>query len=150
MQFPIFFGFVALDIAATKPLGALNTAIDLTAKLDGELAVAVGALRISMPNILVSKAVEDIVASELRRCFDSAVAARARSDELARNSGLTIHTEILKGDFNRFRSQCISRARVHGPVIQGAYGRSRWSELILGGATRDMLRDNAWPALMSY
>jgi hypothetical protein len=150
MQFPIFYGFVAPDIEASKPLGVLKTAFDLTAKLKAQLSIAIGALQLSMPSILVSKTVEDIVGSELRRCFDSAVAARARSDELARNSGLTIHTEILKGDFNRFRSQCISRARVHGPVIQGAYGRSRWSELILGGATRDMLCDNAWPVLMSY
>lgn len=135
-----------------------------------------------MPDILVSKTVEDIVASEHKRTEDSALVARARSDEIASNSGLTIHAEILKGVFDHFRSQCVSRDRVHslifaeagiagefhaggtpvgpikqhaaktgvGLVIQGAYGRSRWSEFILGGATRDMLRDNAWPVLMSY
>lgn len=37
-----------------------------------------------------------------------------------------------------------------GLVVQGAYGRSRWSELILGGATREMLRDCALPVLMSH
>jgi nucleotide-binding universal stress UspA family protein len=279
MQFPIFYGFVAPDIAASKPVGALNTASDLTAKLDGQLSVAIGALRISMPNILVSKTVEDIVASEHRRCVDSAVAAREKANDMGRSSGLTIHTEILRSDFDQFQSQCVCRARVHGLVfaeagiagefhgaaliesllfksgrpvlivpsgysseislqhtliawdgsvgaaravwnampllrlaqtieivtvvgekqledvpagnmlapmlsflqkktnvttlkhdggtaaspikqyaaktgagliIQGAYGRSRWSELILGGATRDMLHDNALPVLMSY
>ena len=35
-------------------------------------------------------------------------------------------------------------------VVQGAYGRSRWSELILGGVTREMLRDSALPVLMSH
>jgi nucleotide-binding universal stress UspA family protein len=279
MKFPIFYSFVAPDIAATKPLSALKTAIDLTAKLDGQLSVAIGALRMSVPNILVSKTVEDIVASEHRRCVDSAVAAREKTTEIGRSSGLTVHAEILKSDFDQFRSQCVCQARVHGLVfaeagiagefhgaaliesllfksgrpvlvvpngfsaeislghimiawdgsvgaaravwnsipllrmartieivtvvgekhlddvpagnmlapmlsflqkkisvttlkhgggtpagpikqhaaktgaglvIQGAYGRSRWSELILGGATRDMLHDNPLPVLMSY
>jgi nucleotide-binding universal stress UspA family protein len=37
-----------------------------------------------------------------------------------------------------------------GLVVQGAYGRSRWTELILGGVTREMLRDCALPVLMSH
>ncbi|MBP9174899.1 MAG: universal stress protein [Rhizobiales bacterium] len=37
-----------------------------------------------------------------------------------------------------------------GLVVQGAYGRSRWSELILGGVTREMLHDCALPVLMSH
>jgi nucleotide-binding universal stress UspA family protein len=37
-----------------------------------------------------------------------------------------------------------------GLIVQGAYGRSRWSELILGGVTREMLRDCALPVLMSH
>ena len=37
-----------------------------------------------------------------------------------------------------------------GLIVQGAYGRSRWSELILGGVTREMLNDNILPVLMSH
>jgi nucleotide-binding universal stress UspA family protein len=37
-----------------------------------------------------------------------------------------------------------------GLVVQGAYGRSRWSELILGGVTRDMLHDCTIPVFMSH
>lgn len=37
-----------------------------------------------------------------------------------------------------------------GLVVQGAYGHPRWSELILGGVTREMLRDCALPVLMSH
>jgi nucleotide-binding universal stress UspA family protein len=37
-----------------------------------------------------------------------------------------------------------------GLVIQGAYGRSRWRELILGGVTREMLHDCTIPVLMSH
>jgi nucleotide-binding universal stress UspA family protein len=35
-------------------------------------------------------------------------------------------------------------------IIQGAYGRSRWREFILGGVTREMLRDSTLPVLMSH
>jgi nucleotide-binding universal stress UspA family protein len=34
-------------------------------------------------------------------------------------------------------------------VVMGAYGHSRMRELILGGATRDMLRQAALPVLLS-
>jgi nucleotide-binding universal stress UspA family protein len=35
-------------------------------------------------------------------------------------------------------------------IVMGGYGRSRISELILGGVTRDMLRDSPLPILMSH
>lgn len=37
-----------------------------------------------------------------------------------------------------------------GLIVQGAYGRSRWSELVLGGVTREMLHNNALPVVMSH
>ena len=37
-----------------------------------------------------------------------------------------------------------------GLIVQGAYGRSRWNELILGGVTREMLHDNTLPVLLSH
>lgn len=37
-----------------------------------------------------------------------------------------------------------------GLIVQGAYGRSRWSEFILGGVTREMLRDSVIPVVMSH
>lgn len=35
-------------------------------------------------------------------------------------------------------------------LVMGAYGHSRWSELLLGGATRGVLRKMTVPALMSH
>lgn len=35
-------------------------------------------------------------------------------------------------------------------VVMGAYGNSRWRELILGGASRDVLQDLTLPVLMSH
>ena len=35
-------------------------------------------------------------------------------------------------------------------VVMGAYGHSRWRELVMGGATRSMLQSMTVPVLMSY
>jgi nucleotide-binding universal stress UspA family protein len=35
-------------------------------------------------------------------------------------------------------------------IVQGAYGRSRWAEMVLGGVTREMLRSSEIPVLMSH
>lgn len=35
-------------------------------------------------------------------------------------------------------------------IVQGAYGRSRWAEMVLGGVTREMLRNSQIPVLMSH
>jgi len=35
-------------------------------------------------------------------------------------------------------------------VVMGAYGHSRWQELVMGGATRVMLQSMTVPVLMSY
>lgn len=279
MLFPIFYGFIAPDIASTKPLSAMKAAIDLATKINAQVSVAISALQISVPNMLSSGIVDGLISNENKRSVDSAAAAREQIIELARNSGLTVHTEILKGDLNGIRGRCANRARVHGLVfaeagissqplggaliepllfesgrpvfivpngyssrttldhiliawdgstsaaravwdsipllrlaktieivtvtgekelqavpaanalaptlsylgkkisvtvltydgntaaglikehaakigagliVQGAYGRSRWSELILGGVTREMLHDNTLPVLMSH
>jgi nucleotide-binding universal stress UspA family protein len=35
-------------------------------------------------------------------------------------------------------------------VVMGAYGHSRWRELVMGGATRSMLESMTVPVLMSH
>jgi nucleotide-binding universal stress UspA family protein len=35
-------------------------------------------------------------------------------------------------------------------VVMGAYGHSRWQELVMGGATRTMLESMPIPVLMSH
>jgi nucleotide-binding universal stress UspA family protein len=35
-------------------------------------------------------------------------------------------------------------------VVMGAYGHSRWQELVMGGATRGMLESMTVPVLMSH
>jgi nucleotide-binding universal stress UspA family protein len=44
-----------------------------------------------------------------------------------------------------------AQAREHGSdlLVMGCYGHSRFREMILGGVTRDMLRDTTLPVLLS-
>ena len=77
MQFPIFYCFVAPDIAASKPM-SMTAVIDLATKLDAQLSIAMGALQISAPNILSSGLVDGLITAENKRTEDSAAAARER------------------------------------------------------------------------
>lgn len=61
MHFPIFYGLIAPDIASAKPLSAVNVAIDLATKLDAQLSIVIGALQISVPNILHSGVVDGLI-----------------------------------------------------------------------------------------
>jgi nucleotide-binding universal stress UspA family protein len=46
----------------------------------------------------------------------------------------------------------LSRAADMGAdlIVMGAYGRSRWAERVLGGATRGLLASMTVPVLMSH
>jgi nucleotide-binding universal stress UspA family protein len=35
-------------------------------------------------------------------------------------------------------------------IVMGAYGHARWQELVMGGATRDILKSMTLPVLMSH
>lgn len=120
MKFPIFHGFIAPDSGSAKPLKAMNAAFSLAARLDAQLSVAIGALQISVRTILSSSMVEGLISDENRRSADSAAAARAQIAGLARNSGLIVHTEILKGDLGSIARRCTNRARVHGLIFAEA------------------------------
>lgn len=120
MKFPIFNGFVAPYSGSAKPLETMNTAFSLAARLDAQLSVAIGALQISVRTILTSNTVEGLISDENKRSADSAAAAREQVAELGRNSGLIVHTEILKGDLGSIARRCANRARVHGLVFAEA------------------------------
>ena len=120
MKFPIFYGLIAPDTGAAKPLNAMKTAFSLAARLDAQLSVAVGALQISVRTILSSNTVEGLISDENKRSADSAAAVREQIAGLASNSGLIVHTEILKGDLGSIKRRCANRARTHGLVFAEA------------------------------
>ena len=120
MKFPIFHGFIAPDTGSAKPLEAMKTAFGLAASLDAQLSIAIGALQISVRTILSSNTVEGLISDENKRSADSAAAVREQISGLARNSGLIVHTEILKDNLGNIARRCANRARVHGLVFAEA------------------------------
>lgn len=145
MLFPIFYGIIAPDIATPKSLGAVKTAIGLTAKLDGQLSVAIGALEISVRNTLSSGIVERIVDEECQRSRDSAKALSGQIADLARSSGSAVHTEILSGSLGQITGLCTVRARVHGLVFAEAGGSS---EPLAGALIEPLLFESGRPVII--
>lgn len=120
MHFPIYCGFIAPDIAQAKPLHGFKTALDLAEKLGGQITVAVGAIRMSVPNLLSSATVEGLIAEENRRSNASAAAAAKAISAMAERSSITVHTQTLNGDFSQLRSGLTCRARIHGLIVAEA------------------------------
>jgi nucleotide-binding universal stress UspA family protein len=77
--------------------------------------------------------------------------ANAAVRYLARH-GITAQTVHATATEDRVGETILGRARKLGAdlVVMGAYGRPRFAELILGGATRAMLRNGSVPVLMSH
>ena len=119
MLFPIFYGLIAPIKVSAKPLSAINSAIALATKLNAQLSIAIGALQITVPNLLSSATVEGLIGNENKHSKDSAAAMRDKIADLARNSGIPVHTETLIGDLSQIKSRFANRARVHGLVYAG-------------------------------
>lgn len=145
MLFPVFYGFIAPDFDSAKPLDAIKTAIALAAKLDAQLSIAIGALQIAVPNLLSSMTVEGLIGNENKRSKDSADAVREQIAGLARSSGVTIHTETLKGDLSQIKSRFANRARVHGLVYAEA---GIPGELLGGTLIEPLLFESGRPVLV--
>jgi nucleotide-binding universal stress UspA family protein len=66
--------------------------------------------------------------------------------------GITARIEDLQPDGRSVSDVVLDHARINGSdlVVMGAYGHSRFRELLLGGATRGMLRNSEIPLLMSH
>ena len=72
-------------------------------------------------------------------------------DHLARH-GLNAVPETTRTASGAVAATILGRAAEldAGAIVMGAYGHSRLRETILGGVTRDMLRDTSRPLLMSH
>ena len=125
MLYPISYSFIVRDLASAKPHSAIKAAAHLSRKLNSDLFVAIAALQISVPNILASKTVDDIVADEHRRSLSSAIIARDEIAEYARRSKQTIHTDILKGDYAAIKKECINRAKIYGLLFAESWHTRR-------------------------
>ncbi|HXH02718.1 MAG TPA: universal stress protein [Candidatus Competibacteraceae bacterium] len=70
---------------------------------------------------------------------------------LARH-GVTVESHHLKAEDIEVGDMLLSRAADLGAdlIVMGAYGHSRWRELVLGGATRHILKHMTVPVLMAH
>ena len=70
---------------------------------------------------------------------------------LARH-GVRVKVEAIEGAEVDAGNQLLSRAadRSSDLIVMGAYAHSRFSEMVLGGATRTMLESMTVPVLMSH
>ena len=70
---------------------------------------------------------------------------------LARH-GLEVEIETIPADGRHTGNTILSRVAAEGSdlLVMGIYGRSRWREFILGGASRDVLKNMTVPVLMSH
>jgi nucleotide-binding universal stress UspA family protein len=132
MKFPMFYGFFAPDFAIKDAFGPMSTAIDLARRLDAQLSVAIGTLKITVPNVMASTTVDGLIASENNRRVKSATASQRKVVELARGSGVIVHTEIVEDDFIGIKRRFANRARIHGLVFMesGVSGELYNDELI--------------------
>jgi nucleotide-binding universal stress UspA family protein len=145
MLFPVFYGFIAPDAAAAEPLAAMKTIIDLVGRLEAQLSVAIGALQLSVSSLLTSATVEGLISAENQRAATSAAAANDRFLELAMGSGLTPHTEILKGNLDQLKVRFAMRARLHGLVVAET---GKPGELLGGELVEPLIFDSGRPVLI--
>ncbi len=145
MLFPVFYGFIAPDVAAAQPFTAVKTAIDIASKLNAQLSVAIGARQLAVSSLLSSSTVEGLIAAENKRAASSAALANDRVSKLAIGSGITPHTEVLKGDLGQLKVRFSMRARLHGLVVAEA---GKPGELLGGELVEPLIFDSGRPVLI--
>jgi nucleotide-binding universal stress UspA family protein len=113
---------------------------------------AARALIDALPLLRRASRVEAVCWREKDSPGDTVVHARLdATHHWLRRHGVTSHVyvETAKG---RLADAMLARAGQFGAdlIVMGAYGHSRWTERILGGATRGMLAAMTVPVLMSH
>ena len=73
------------------------------------------------------------------------------SEHLARHD-ITVEVEVLRGGVQDTSEAILSYADAYDYdlIIMGAYGHSRWREIVLGGVTRQIMTDMRIPVFMSH
>lgn len=108
---------------------------------------AAHALRLSLPMLARASKVEIVTVTEDRAEFPATDAC----EYLARH-GIGSQLHEWPGEGSRVSDAIADAARVLGAayVVMGAYGHSRLREAVLGGVTRELLRDSPVPLLLGH
>jgi nucleotide-binding universal stress UspA family protein len=110
-------------------------------------AQAAHAIRQAMPLLMASRAVHIVSVGQDEGAFPQIAAS-----EYCARHGINTQMHILDGSPNH-ADEAISRfaKKIHaGLIVMGAFGRSRLSEMVLGGTTRGLLGNSDVPLLLSH
>lgn len=104
-------------------------------------------------SLLTETSVVTIV--EVADCDPAEAARRSGSEELRAHlsrHGIKATVDTVKGPDSVVCDVLLSKAKAVDAdlVVMGAYGHSRFRELVLGGVTRGMLRDMSVPLFLSH
>ncbi len=109
------------------------------------------AARAALPMLTAAEAVTVAVVDPGRREANEADPGRSIAEWLTRH-GAKVEIEVIAGTGPSVASMLNRTANEMGAeaVVMGAYGHSRFREMLLGGATRDMLKETKLPLLMAH
>lgn len=112
---------------------------------------ALRAAKVALPWLCAAQAVEVAVIDPPRHEEDRPDPGTQLATYLGRH-GANVEVSILPLTVPRVSDALISHARAKEAdlIVMGGYGKSRFREAILGGTTRDMLRDSPLPVLMAH
>lgn len=73
------------------------------------------------------------------------------AEHLARHD-IAVEVKVLRGKVNSTSDTIMSYVHENGHdmIVMGAYGHSRWREIVLGGVTRQVMANTKVPVLMSH
>ncbi|RVU83529.1 universal stress protein [Leucothrix sargassi] len=73
------------------------------------------------------------------------------SEHLARH-GIDVTVQVSRGSSQSSGDAILNHVETfgHDLIVMGAYGHSRWREIVLGGATRTIIKDTNVPVFMSH
>lgn len=82
---------------------------------------------------------------------EDAAATLEAAAALLRRHAIAVRTETAEGAGSSAGASLLEAAAAHGAdlIVMGAYGHSRLREIVLGGATREVLRQARTPVLFS-
>lgn len=116
-----------------------------------ESSEAMSAVRAALPALIAADSVNIVVIDPPQHGPDRSDPGGALSQMLVRH-GVKAEITVLAKTMPRVSDVMLRHARDMNAdmLVMGAYGHSRFSEAILGGATRNMLENASVPVLMAH
>jgi nucleotide-binding universal stress UspA family protein len=145
MRYPVFAGLMAPDTSSGTVPACIRIGQELAQRLQGPLAIAVGAIEIKTPVMFARASVGGLVAAENKRHRDN---AKAVCDALKSDASLAAATstcDVVVGELAQIREGFASRARLHGFVVTDA---AEVSDLLQYAVVETLLFDSGRPVLV--